>query len=98
MIIFINTVICTFNINISNFAKQSSCGNDSVFFAYESTYEIGKHCVDTSSGGDDVAMKYQVHLWEKTLESLADIDTFEDIYLIQGCIYHDQCKILSIWY
>ena len=43
----------------------------------------------------DVAKKYQVHLWDKTWPNLIDIDTSENIRLIQACMYHGYHKIFS---
>ena len=43
----------------------------------------------------DVAKKYQVYLWHKTGQNLTDINTFENIRLIQACMFHGYYKIFS---
>ena len=62
---------------------------------YENTYEIYKQIVQASLDNWDAAKRYQVHLWHKTWQNLTDIDTCENIRLIQACIYHDYYKIFS---
>ena len=52
--------------------------------------------MQASLGSWGVATKYQVHLSHKTWQNLADIDTCENIRLIQVCIYHSYYKILAI--
>ena len=69
--------------------------NEAVLFLYEITHEIDKHCVQINSDSSDVAMKYQGPFWHKALQSLVDINILENIHLIQACVNHDHCKILS---
>ena len=64
-----------------------------VIFLHENTHEIVKHRIKNSDG-HSVTMKYQIHSWHKTLQKLSDIDTFENIYLIQTCTSHDHSRFL----
>ena len=63
--------------------------------AYENTHEIYKQSVQVSLDDKDVAKKYQVHLQRQTGQNLTEIDTCENIGLIQVCIYHGYYKIFS---
>ena len=65
-----------------------------ILIVYENTHEIYKHCLQVDLDGWGVAKRYQVHLWHKTGKNLTDTDRFENIHLIQACIYHDYYKIL----
>ena len=67
-----------------------------MLIVHENAHEIYKHCVQASLDDWDVAKKYQVHLWHKTWQNLTDIDTCENIRLIQACICHDYYKIFSM--
>ena len=79
--------------------KPSSCGkgmpNHAILIVHESTHKIYKRCVRVSLDGLGVAKKYQVHLYLKTKQNLTDIDTYENIRLIQACTYDDYYKISS---
>ena len=66
-----------------------------ILFVHENTHEIYKQRGQASLDGWDVAKKYQVHLWHKTLQNLTDTDTSENIRLIQACIYHGYYKMFS---
>ena len=66
-----------------------------MLIVHENTHEIYKQHVQASLDDWDVAKKYQVHLSHKTWQNLTDIDTCENIRLIQACIYHDYYKIFS---
>ena len=63
-----------------------------ILILYENTHEIYEKSVQASLDDWDVAKKYQVHLSHKTWQNLTDIDTFENIRLIQAYIYHDYYK------
>ena len=61
----------------------------------ENTHEVYKHCVQVTLDGSGVAKKYQVYLRHKPWQNLTEIDTCENIRLIQACIYHGYYKMLS---
>ena len=67
--------------------------NAAMLFVHENTLEINKQCTQANLDCYNVALKYQAHLQQKILQNLANINTFENIHLIQSCIYHGHCKI-----
>ena len=71
------------------------CLIHSTLIVYENTHEIYQHWVQADLDDWDVAKKYQVHLLHKTWQNLTDIDTRENIRLIQASIYHGYYKIFS---
>ena len=66
-----------------------------ILIVYENTNEIYRHCVQVDLHDLGVAKKCQVHLWHKTWPNLTDINTCENICLIQACIYCGYYKTFS---
>ena len=71
------------------------CIIHAILIIYENTHEIYKQPIQASLNDLGVAKKYEVHLSHKTWQNLTDIDTCEDISLIQACIYQEYYKIFS---
>ena len=78
--------------------KPNSCVkkylNDVVLFVHENTHEIYKRYVK-SKFDLRYCQEIPIALVPQNMLKLAGIDTYENIRLIQACIYHYYCKSLS---
>ena len=69
------------------------CLDCEVLIVHENIDEIWRERAQVNLDCCGGAMIYQVRLWHKTVQNLADTDTCQNIRLIQACIYHCYYKI-----